>query len=277
MTYKIISDSSSDIQHLDGVDYASVPLKIITDEKEYVDDEALNVEEMVSDLLKYKGASKSSCPNAGEWQQAFGEAENVFCVTITSGLSGSCNAANMALSEHLEKYPEKKGYVVDTLSAGPENALIVEKLRDLIAEKLNFDEIVKKINLYKEKTHLLFTLESLRNLANNGRVSGAVAKITGILDIRVVGKASSEGTLEVLSKVRGCKKALAELVKQMLKNGYNGGKVRIHHCQNVESAKNLSQQILSLFPKASVVISETRALCSFYAEAGGLLVGYESL
>ncbi len=275
MACKIISDSSSDLLSLAGVDFESVPLKIITDEKEYIDDAKLSLEEMVSDLQKYKGTSKSSCPNAGEWQEAFKDADEIFCVTITSGLSGSCNAATMALSQHLEEHPEKKGHVIDTLTAGPEIALIIEKLQELILQKIDFDEIVKRIHAYMEKTHLLFALESLRNLANNGRVSGAVAKITGILGIRVVGKASDDGVLEIVGKAKGAKKTLLEIVNNMLKNGYMGGKVRIHHCQNKEAAESLSQMLKLHFPKAAVVIQETRALCSFYAEAGGLLIGYE--
>ncbi len=275
MACKIISDSSSDLFSLSDVPFASVPLKIITEEKEYVDNADLNVDEMVSDLLQYKGASKSSCPNAGEWSEAFGDADEIFCITITSGLSGSCNAANMALAQHLEEHPEKKGHVIDSLTAGPEIALIIEKLQELIAEKLDFDEIVKRIHEYMEKTHLLFALESLRNLANNGRVSGAVAKITGILGIRVVGKASVDGVLEIVGKAKGAKKALLEILNQMLKNGYMGGKVRIHHCRNLKAAESLSEMLRLHFPDAAVVIQETRALCSFYAEAGGHLVGFE--
>ena len=276
MNTKIISDSSSDLLQLEGTDYGTVPLKIITDEKEYVDDIQLNVAGMIADLRQYKGKSQSSCPNVAEWKQAFGEADCVFCVAITSGLSGSCNAANMALAEWLQEFPEKKGYVIDTLSAGPEVALIIEHLRDLISQELPFEEIVAEIEAYKQKTHLLFTLSSLRNLANNGRVNSAVAKISGILGIRVVGKASDAGTLEVIGKAKGGKKALLDVFNNMLKSGYLGGRVRIHQCENEEAAENLKNMIITHFPDASIEVCKTRGLCSFYAESGGLLIGYEA-
>ncbi|MBQ2696424.1 MAG: DegV family protein [Clostridia bacterium] len=275
LTCKIISDSSSDLLMLTSGAYACVPLKIITDAKEYVDDAALNVNEMVEDLLKYKGTSKSSCPNCEDWKKAFEDYDCVFCVTITSNLSGSCNAANLALSEYLAENPGKRGYVIDTLSAGPEVALIVEKLQELVCSDLSFEDVVKQIQSYQKKTHLLFTLESLRNLANNGRVSGAVAKIAGLLGIRVIGKASAEGTLEVISKAKGEKKALADVFKNMMIYGYHGGRVRIHHCRNLRAAEAIREAIKKEYPHASVIISETRGLCSFYAEAGGVLVGYE--
>lgn len=277
MTYKIISDSSSDLLELTGTPYATVPLKIITDEKEYVDDTSLNVDEMISDLRQYKGTSRTSCPNAAEWKESFEDYEGVFCVTITSGLSGSYNAANSAVIEHLDEHPDRKASVLDTLSTGPESALIIEKLQELIRQNLSFDEIDEAIRAYMKRLHLLFSLDSLKNLANNGRVSKAVASLTGILGIRVIGKASDEGTLEVTDKSRGTKNALNTMYNNLLKLGYKGGNVRIHHCQNPEAAQSLADRIKEAFPSANIVIRKTTALCSFYAESGGLLVGFEDL
>ena len=108
MSYKIISDSSADMLSMEGVAFESVPLKIITSEKEYVDNAQLDVGGMIGDLQKYKGISKSSCPNSQEWQDAFDGHDYVFCVTITSGLSGSFNAARLAVEEYMQKNPGKK-------------------------------------------------------------------------------------------------------------------------------------------------------------------------
>lgn len=275
MSYKIIADSSADLLELEGIDFQSVPLKISTDEKEYVDDASLDVGGMIADLQKYKGASKSSCPNMAEWKESFGDVENVFCVTITSNLSGSYNAAETAMQDYLSEHPDRNGYVIDTLSVGPEAVLIIEKLKEFISSGMHFSEIKEKIIEYKKNTHLIFCLDSLRNLANNGRVSHAVAKIAGILGIRIVGKASNEGTLEITDKARGADKALAAIIKNMSSTGFAGGVVRIHHCQNLASAETLGRMIKEKFKGAIIKIQETRALCSFYAESGGLLVGYE--
>ena len=275
MKYRIVSDSSSDLLTLDSCDYLSVPLKIITDEKEYVDDHNLNIDEMINDLMKYSGTSRSSCPNIEDWLNSFDDTDGVFCVTITSGLSGSYNSASMAVAEYLQQNPGKNAAVLDTLSTGPESALIIEKLRDLISQNFSFDEIEAKVMEYKKSTHLIFCLESLKNLANNGRVNKAVAKLAGIIGIRILGKASNEGTLEITNKVRGSEKVLTEIIKNMKISGYNGGKVRIHHCKNEYAAHTLKDKIKDTFPNASILIQKTGALCSFYAESGGLLVGFE--
>lgn len=277
MKFKIVSDSSSNIFSFPGVAHVSVPLRINAGEKEYVDDENLDVGRMVAELREHKGRSGTSCPNVHDWLQAFEGADRIFAVAITSNLSGSCAAALEAKAIYEETHPEAKVCVLDTLSTGPEMGLIMEKLRQRIGEGLDFEKIVQGIREYMKKTHLLFSLESLTNLARNGRVSPAVAKIAGVLGIRVVGAASAEGTLQQLHKCRGEKKALDTLLEEMLLRGFAGGKARIAHCFNPVAAQALKEKILAKFPKSDVFIEPTGALCSFYAEQGGLLVGFESL
>lgn len=275
MKYKIVSDSSSDLLSLADVPFATVPLKIQTSEREFVDEAKTDVDEMLTYLAAYHGRSGSACPNTQEWLEAFEDAENVFCVTITSGLSGSYNAASIAAREYMQEKQGRRVYVLDTLSTGAESALLIQKLQEMILLDMTFDDIVAGIKQYAAHTHLLFALESLHNLANNGRVSPLTAKFAGLIGIRVVGCASEVGKLEILEKARGTEKALLVLLAQMQANGYCGGKVRIHHCQNLTAAENLAKRIYDAYPKADVSIASTRALCSFYAERGGLLIGYE--
>ena len=93
---KIVADSSANMLELEGVPFGTAPLKIVAGDREFVDDGALDVEDMVRWFDSYKGKSKTSCPNPSDWLEAFGEAEEVYCITITSGLSGSYNAACIA-------------------------------------------------------------------------------------------------------------------------------------------------------------------------------------
>ncbi len=272
---KIVADSSADLLTLNTVPFQSVPLKVITAEHEYVDDEELDIEKMVDELAHYKGRSSSSCPNASEWLAAFGDADEVYCVAITATLSGSYNAACLAKAQYEEEYPDRRVYVVNSLSAGPELQLLVEKLEELTAAALPFEDVCAEMERYQEQTGLLFSLESLKNFANNGRVSPLLAKAVGLLGIRVVGKASDKGDLEPLDKCRGEEKALAAILSHLTECGYGGGRVCIHHCQNEKAANILRDKVLAQFPEAAVDIHPCRGLCSFYAEHGGLLVGYE--
>lgn len=288
---RIVTDTSSDLFGLECVDFATAPMKIITAEREFVDDELLDTSEMVAYLDSYKGKSKSSCPNTEDWLAAFGDAEEIFCATITSGLSGSYNAACVAKSAYLEAHPERRVHVIDTLSAGPEVTLVAKKLEELIENDLSFDQIKDAITEYLKKTGLVFMLKSLKTFANNGRISPLVAKLVGIAGLSIVGRASDVGTLEPMHKCRGERRSLEAIVEHLSSMGVGAPKdgsteptayrLSIGHCQNEPGAIALREMILSKLSHPSVKfeieIHPFRGLCSFYAEKGGVLVGFEHL
>ena len=127
----------------------------------------------------------------------------------------------------------------------------------------------------QKHTHLLFSLESLANLARNGRVKPAVAAVARMLGIRVIGQASEAGELDVLCKTRGEHGALERIVLELKEHGYTNGRLHISHCGNPAAAERLKHMVKAVFDGAKVDISECGGLCSYYAELGGLLVGYE--
>lgn len=274
MRYIIVSDSSSNIFAVSGAEYRSVPMKVIAD-KEYVDAPGLDVAGMVANLKKFKGKSGSSCPNVQEWLDAFEGADGVFCATISKNLSGSYNSACQAVETWLEENPGKRGYCFNTLTAGPEHAMLCEKVAQLIAKGHDFDTIVEKAEDYSCHTHTTFRLECLNNLARNGRVNPAVAKIVGALGIRVMGDATN-GKITPIHKIRGDRKAIPVLVKMMKERGfYDGAILRIAHCNGEEPALMLRDAVLAEFPNTKFILEPTGGLCSFYAEEGGLMIAFE--
>ena len=274
MNYKMVSDSSSNVLTMDSPHYASVPMKVRGD-KEYVDDAALNLAEMVEGLKNHKGKSGSACPSVGEWLEAFGDADMIFCTTMSKGLSGSYNSACQAAKTYMEENPGKQVCVFNTLSAGPQQAFLNERVMELAEQGLDFEEIKEKALEYYRNTHILFCLESMMNLARNGRVPMAIAKIGGMLGIRVCGDVKA-GMITPVHKPRGVKKATQTLVDMMTERGfYDGAQLRIAHCFGEQQAKDLAEATLAKFPNAKITIEPTTALCSFYAEAGGLMIGFE--
>ena len=275
-SFKIVADSSADlINFKTNIPFKSVPLKIISGENEFSDNKALDVKEMVDFLQNYKEKTTTACPSVQNYLDAFSGSKNIICVTITGTLSGSYNSACIAKDEYIRMHPDSKVYVINSLSAGPELKLIVEKAIELNSKGYKFEKICTELDLYLNNTGLAFSLECLNNLARNGRVNPVVAKAAGLLGIRIVGKASEVGDLKPLDKPQGEKRAYAKLFDRMISEGYNGGKARIDHCFNENGAKTVKQYILKQFPKADVKIDITYGLCSFYAEKGGMLVGFE--
>ena len=272
---KIVADSSADVLSIAEVPYDSAPLIIRTTRKEYIDNSDLDVTGMVQDLLSNTEKTTTACPGVGDWIEAFGDAKYIFVVTITSGLSGSYNSAMVAKQNYEEQYPDRKVFVIDSLSAGPELKLIIEKLQEYILEGKDYDEICTLIMEYKEHTGLIFSLASVRNLANNGRVSHLVASAVGILGIRILGRASAQGTLEQLYKSRGEKRALPTLISMLKDHNFAGGKLRIGHVLNETAAHQFKDMVLATYPTTNIEIYPLRGLCSFYAENGGILIGFE--
>lgn len=274
MSFRIVSDSSSNVLSMGDSNYTTVPLKIIA-EKEYVDDTALDLAGMMEDLRNHKGKSGSSCPNVGEWQEAFGDAEEIFCVTISKNLSGSYAASVQAGEAYMEEHPGRKVFTFDSLAVGPEMMMIVDKIRECEAAGDDYETTKAKVLEYHNHVHTLFCLESMLNLARNGRVSMAVAKIAGMLGIRVAGIALG-GQVTPVHKPRGAKKATQTLVEMVKERGFQDGNVlRVAHCFAEEAAGAFRDAVLAEFPNTRFILEHTTALCSFYAEAGGLIIGFE--
>ena len=274
MTYKIVADSSCNVLTMEDPNFASVPMKVRA-AKEYIDDTNLDLAGMVEDLRNHKGTSGSACPSVGEWLDAFGDADMVFCTTMSKGLSGSYNAACEAARMYMEENPGKQAYVFNTLTAGPQQAFLNEKILELAAQGLDFETIKERTLEYFRNTHILFCLESMMNLARNGRTSMAVAKIAGMLGIRVCGDVKA-GMITPVHKPRGARKATETLVEMMKERGfYDGATLRIAHCLGEEPALMLRDAVLAEFPNTRFILEPTGALCSFYAEEGGLMIAME--
>ncbi|MFH0395566.1 DegV family protein [Streptococcus sp. A34] len=277
--WKIVADSGCDYRQLaqlaPDTEFVSVPLSIQIGDQTFVDDASLDIDQMVSVMQSTSEAATSACPSTQAYEEAFAGAEYVIVVTITGGLSGSFNAARVARDMYLEEHPDAKIHLIDSLSAGGEMDLLVTEINRLIASGLEFEEVVSAITTYQENSKLLFVLAKVDNLVKNGRLSKLVGAVVGLLNIRMVGEASSEGKLELLQKARGHKKSVTAAFDEMKKAGYKGGRIIMAHRNNDKFFQQFSDLVKETYPEASIEEVATSGLCSFYAEEGGLLMGYE--
>ena len=274
MKYQIVSDSASDLLELADINFSTVPLHIVVDGTDFADDARLSVPNLL-DKLRNGKSSTTACPSPDDWITAFHDADRVFCVTITSGLSGSYNSAVIAKDIYEEKYPDRKVYIIDSLATGSKMVMLCEKLRELIQAGHDAEEIYRQIKEYNEHCFLYFALASLDNLAKNGRVSPILAKGIKILGIRIVGTASTEGMLEPLSKCRGDRRSIPAIIEFMKEKGYQGGRVVITHNGNHDAAMELKRQLKTTFGTRSGEIHRTRGLCSYYAEPGSIMLAFD--
>lgn len=280
MKWAVVTDSASDMACMkaelsDGVIFDTVALKLNVGDREFVDDEKLDVDDMMEALASHSGKSGSAAPSPGEWKEVFEKADNIVAITISGSLSGSYSSAKAGMDVVLEEHPDKNILLIDSKSTGGGMMLLAKKALELARQDVDFDTMKAEMDKYYHKVKLLFVLENMDNLMKNGRVSKFEGSVAAILGIKVVGEASQEGTLSVLKKARGKMQAYDKMLDRLFDRGYNGGRIIIGHCNNEQKADYLKSKVMQRFEKAKIEVCKLRGLDSFYAENGGIIVGYE--
>lgn len=278
--WKIVVDSGSSIRELDtqnkDIDFDIVPLMINIGNEVYVDNSELDIADFLTKLKESKQTTSSACPSPEVYASRFTGTENIICFTLSSELSGSYNSASLGKDLALENNPDTNIYIFNTRSAGSEMDLLARKAVELVDDTISIEDMITKLNEYHENIDIAFLLESVENLVKNGRVSKLVGQMIGLLGIRLIGNRTPEGTIQLAHKSKGQKRALKTLINELQAKGYNGGKIEISHVLNEDIAKAFSDEIIKIYPEADITTRVTSALCSYYAEHNGMIVGFET-
>ena len=279
MKWNIICDSSCDItdlKHLaEDTRFSVAPLKIVVGDKEYVDTDGIDCDEMLSAMARYKGASSSSCPSPADWAAEYEKAENSIAICISRNLSGAYNSALAAKDMVLAQNPDKKIHVINSCATSGVMILLAIKVNTLIKEGRSFEEVVARTERYRDTLELTFCLKNYDNLIKAGRMNPFLGAVAGVLGIRAVAKKSPQGMIDMLAKQRGDMAAYRYIVNQMasLKDLKNC-RIIISHCKNFEGAARIKSLLIDLYKAENVQIIPTRGLCSYYANEGGLIISY---
>lgn len=276
--WHIVSDTSCDLHSLEGgegvFDFETIPFTIRIGSREYVDNEDMPVEEMLTANENHSEMAQTSCPSPEDWRAKFAPEGPVVAFTISSALSGSYNSACTAKQMLQEENPEKQIAVIDSKATGPETAMLVLKAREMILAGKDFGDIEAALNREAEKIHTIFALASYHNLIKAGRVSRLIGFIAGHLGFWGIGIGSDEGEISIRGKARGDKSMIRFLTEEIKKIGPAGKEIRISHCLNEKCAAALKEQLEETFRGIRVTLMKTRGLDSFYAERRGLIIGF---
>lgn len=282
MKYKIIADSSCDLKAADLVsekfDFVTVPLSILVGDKNYVDKENLSIKELIDDMKLNKKSIGTACPSPETFAEEMRKGDNIICVTISSKLSGTYNSARLAAETVQKESPDKKIFVLDTLTASSGMILIINELKDLIESgKYSFDEISKIMASFVSTVNTRFVLQDLGNLIKSGRMSKITGLIALVLTIRVICGDNGAGEIKMYAKAFGTKKALVALSSHPAEKVDALGKnipVVITHCFNEADANYFKQLLESRYGLTNVKIYPMRGLASFYANDKGLTIAF---
>lgn len=276
--FKVVSDSCCDKNDKveEEVQITRVPLTMKLGEKEYLDDEQLDVKEYIRDMRAYQGAPKTSCPSPSEYMESFaGEAEDVYVVTLSDRLSGSYNSAILAKDLYEEENKDKKIHIFNSKSAACCQSMIAIKIQEL-ASQFNFDEVVKKVESYIAETRTFFVLDDLDHLAKNGRLSKVAANVLNVLNIKLILQANEEGEIALMQKARGQKRAFKKFVEIIGIEGKNieSKILGISHCNCIEKAIAFKEEVKQRYNFKDIIIFETTGLTSTYADEGGIVIAF---
>lgn len=276
MSYKIVVDSCCELPEklLSDERFERVPLGIEVGDYSILDDESFDQAEFLRKVAAYPKCPKSSCPSPERFMESYGaEVDHVYVVTLSSHLSGSYNSAMLGKKLYEEKYGKKQIHVVDSESASGGEAQIALKLEELEEAGYPFEQIVEKIEAYRDSVQTYFVLDNLETLRKNGRLSGVKALVASTLSIKPV-MGADKGEIIQRSQTIGIKKALgklAELAASEVKEP-EGRRLIITHCNAPDRAKLVKEHILAQVSFKECIVMDTRGISSMYANDGGVIV-----
>lgn len=277
MKYKIVADSSCDLNDdLRGVmDVSLVPFKIDIDNSSFVDDENIDMSDLVSTMLASPNPVKTSCPSPGDFKETYVDGDNVFVVTISKELSATYNSAILAKDMILEEMKDKFVHVFNSKSASVGETLTAIKIKECLDKKLSNSEIVEKVEAYIEEMKTFFISEDLSNLIKNGRISKTSGLIANVLNIKPIMKATDDGNIEAVEKIRGSKKAFKRLAEIIGETGvkFEERVIAISHANALEKALDLKEN-LKKYNFKDIIIVETKGLSTVYVNNGGIIVSF---
>ena len=276
---KIITDSgcdfTEDMKAQNGIFVEKVPLSLQIEDKEFIDDENLNIDTYIDEMRNSSGSPKSAAPPPQLYMDKFGGDESVFAVTLSSKLSCSYQNAEIAKKAYLSEYGHKFIHVFDSLTACIGQTILVMKINEFIKKNLSENDIVEKVNSFIDGMRTFVVLERYDNLVKNGRIKPYIAKLASLLSIRpiCIGK---DGEMALFDKVRSTKKAILRLAEIIAseKLDFERRILGISHVRCMERAIFLKDEILKRVPFKDVIITSAGGICATYADTGGMVVSY---
>ena len=278
----ILADSCCDLspELLKKTQARVAPLTITIDDTHYVDDGTVDIPPYLAAMKASKNPVRSACPSPDLYAEDIKAADDdCFIITLSSKLSGSHNAAVLGVQLAEEDMPEKKVHVFDSESASAGETYLALMIHDLIAAGKSFEQIVETVEEKIRSMHTLFVLDSLDNLVKNGRISKTVALLANVLSIRLLMSDDGHGSIKNISKARGIKGALTQMVETCRKHteGLAAASQRlvISYCNCPERARQVRDMIREKCPAiGEIVMTPTYALSSMYANDGGGVIAY---
>mgnify|MGYP000949506129 FL=1 len=276
MTFKILTDSTADLPEswTQEHDVQVLGLTIQLDGQTY---ETVGPDKLTSEqlLAKMESGSKptTSQINVGQFEDVFRqyaqEGTAVLYVAFASALSGTYQSAVMAREMVLEDYPEAIITILDTKAASMGEGLLVMKAVEARAAGQSLEQTADLLQSLVPRVKTYFLVDDLNHLMRGGRISKAAALMGSLVNIKPIIAVTADGSLDSVAKVRGKKKAQAEVVRMTLET-ISEPLVVIAYAGEKEVAENVKEQILASGEVTEVLILPLGPVISTHTGPGTL-------
>ena len=266
MSYEIITDSASNLTRdlLDRYNIRMISYQVTIDGENYdcydPDRDYAQAGKEFYDKMRNGARVSTSLVNTARFTDFFTpileSGKDIIFVGISSGLSGTVQAARIAAEDLEEEFPGRRVMVIDSLGASLGEGLLVIELSRLRAQGVPMEEAVKWYENHKMNMNHVFTVDDLKYLKRGGRISAAEAIVGSILSIKPVLQADDNGKIIAFSKMRGRKKALMEIANQTVKHIVDPASqtIAIAHCDAPEDAEYVAQLVREACPVQDIII-----------------------
>ena len=183
---------------------------------------------------------------------------DIIYISMSSGISGTYNAARAAAQELMDLYSGRFVHIVDSLGCGFGNGLLAVRAADLSRQGFSAREAAAILDEEVPHTCQYFTVDELNFLKNTGRVSGMSAKIGTVLNIKPILFGDKTGHIISCAKVRGRRKAIEALVKKYEEKRVRSGEqtICISHGDCLQDAELLASLVREVTPDVPITICQ---------------------
>ena len=278
--YVFMTDSDSDLPfHLkEQYDIPVVYMPYALDGKEYFDDLGQMLDhKSYYDMMRNGATPVTTALNEATYLEYFEpilKEKDLLFVAFSSKLSCTLQAVYSAREKLLEKYPERKFTVVDTLRISGPMTLLVLKAHEMYREGKSMDEVAGWLEANKLRSQAYFIVDDLKYLKRGGRISAAAATVGTMLDLKPIITEAIDGTLTAADKVRGRKKALAFIVDKMMEYEPDPKEspIIILNADSHEDAERAKALVEQKLPGAEVLIENVGPVIGAHAGPGTIAV-----
>lgn len=279
MSYILMTDSDSDLPFAlqQEMNIPVVQMPYILEGKEYLDDLGQSMDyKTYFDKMRNGATPTTSALNETIYLEYFEpilqEGKDLLFIAFSSQLSGTINAIYAAREQLMEKYPERKFTVVDTLSISGPQTLLVIKAHEMYITGASMEEVAAWLEENKLRAQAWFTVDDLKYLKRGGRVSPAAAAIGTLLDLKPILTETCEGKLAAAEKVRGRRKAMNFIVDKAVENieDQKESIALLLHADAPEDAARLKELAQAKLPELTIRIENIGPVIGAHAGPGTL-------